>query len=63
MNYNTQNEKIKSITEKTSGENSCNSRNGTDRTLLVFIREVPAGQWDEACACESPSCEEIKRAG
>ena len=106
MNYNTQNAKIASITEKTlivgidvasethyarafdwrnyeytkkplefsnteagfltfkawmedlqkSMEKCCDSRNGANRTLLVCIGKVPAGQRNEACACKSAPC-------
>ena len=40
-----------------------NSRNGADRSLLVCTGEIPAGQRDEACTCESAPCQEVERAG
>jgi hypothetical protein len=34
-----------------------------NRTLLVCTGKIPAGQWNEACSCESSSCQEVKRTG
>ena len=36
---------------------------GADRSLLVCVREIPAGQRNEAGTCESPSCQEIEGTG
>ena len=44
-------------------EDSCDSGDGTDRTLLVQPWKVPAGQRDETGSCKSASCKEIEGDG
>ena len=72
MNYNTQNAKIASITEKTLivgidvGSETHYARAFSWRNYEYLLAEpwsVPAGTGNEACTCESASCQEIQRAG
>ena len=44
-------------------ENRRNPWYGTDWSLLICAWEIPTGQRNEASARESPSCEEVERAG
>lgn len=53
---------VEDIAEK-QGKTAVISRNGADRSLLVCTGEIPAGQRDEACTCESAPCQEVERAG
>ena len=72
MNYNTQNAKIASITEKTLiigidvGSETHYARAFSWRNYEYLLAEswsVPAGTGNEAGTCESASCQEIQRAG
>ena len=41
----------------------CDSWYGANRSLLVRPGKIPAGQWNEAGACKSPSRKKVERTG